>query len=119
MSLKLMPEQLLLMAIFAERDFVPEVDEKGRQVIYEVLETLKPREQAVIKLRFGFGDEGAKTLREVGRVLPHYNEYSREVVGYGVCRERVRQIEAKALRILRHPSRSRKLAHTMMESKPS
>ena len=109
-----MPEQLLLMAIFAEREFVPEVDEKGRQVIYEVLETLKPREQVVIKLRFGFSGQGAKTLKEVGMVLPRYLiGYGRKVVGYGVCRERVRQIEAKALRKLRHPSRSRKLLHIM------
>lgn len=117
MSIKLTPQQWLLMAIFAEGDFVPELDEKGTQAIYEVLETLKPREQAVIKLRFGFGGQGAKTLREVGKVLPRYlNGYSREVVGYGVCQERVRQIEAKALRKLRHPSRSRKLIHIWRDS---
>ena len=62
----------------------------------EVLETLTLREQKVLKLRFGLEDGRQRTLEEVGR------EFS-------VTRERIRQIEAKALRKLRHPSRSKKL----------
>ena len=62
----------------------------------EVLETLTEREQKVLRLRFGLDDGEAKTLEEVGKK-------------FNVTRERIRQIEAKALRKLRHPSRSRKL----------
>jgi RNA polymerase primary sigma factor len=61
-----------------------------------VLKTLTPREEKVIKLRFGVGDGSEHTLEEVGQ-------------NFAVTRERIRQIEAKALRKLRHPSRSRKL----------
>jgi len=62
----------------------------------EVLESLTPREQQVLRLRFGLDDGRGRTLEEVGQV-------------FGVTRERIRQIEAKALRKLRHPSRSKKL----------
>ena len=61
-----------------------------------VLKTLTPREEKVIKMRFGVGDGSEHTLEEVGET-------------FGVTRERIRQIEAKALRRLRHPSRNRKL----------
>ncbi len=61
-----------------------------------VLKTLTPREERVIKMRFGVGDGSEHTLEEVGQ-------------SFAVTRERIRQIEAKALRKLRHPSRSRKL----------
>ena len=61
-----------------------------------VLQTLTPREEQVIRLRFGIGDGSEHTLEEVGQ-------------RFSVTRERIRQIEAKALRKLRHPSRSRKL----------
>ncbi len=64
--------------------------------IRRVLATLTPREEKVLRMRFGIGERGEHTLEEVGR------EFS-------VTRERIRQIEAKALRKLRHPSRSRKL----------
>ncbi len=67
-----------------------------KEQLNEVLGTLTEREQKVLKLRFGLDDGRARTLEEVGR------EFS-------VTRERIRQIEAKALRKLRHPSRSRKL----------
>ena len=67
-----------------------------KEQLEEVLETLTPREKKVLRLRFGLDDGRARTLEEVG----HY---------FQVTRERIRQIEAKALRKLRHPSRSEKL----------
>lgn len=67
-----------------------------REQLESVLETLTPREKKVLRLRFGIDDGRARTLEEVGQV-------------FGVTRERIRQIEAKALRKLRHPSRSKKL----------
>ena len=67
-----------------------------REQLGEVLTTLTEREQKVLKLRFGLDDDRSRTLEEVGRE-------------FNVTRERIRQIEAKALRKLRHPSRSRKL----------
>ena len=67
-----------------------------KEQLSEVLGTLTEREQKVLRLRFGMDDERARTLEEVGRE-------------FNVTRERIRQIEAKALRKLRHPSRSRKL----------
>ncbi|MBO8126038.1 MAG: RNA polymerase sigma factor RpoD [Firmicutes bacterium] len=67
-----------------------------KEQLEEVLDTLTPREKKVLRLRFGLDDGRARTLEEVGKV-------------FGVTRERIRQIEAKALRKLRHPSRSRKL----------
>jgi RNA polymerase primary sigma factor len=67
-----------------------------REQTESVLKTLTPREEKVIKMRFGVGDGSEHTLEEVGQ-------------NFAVTRERIRQIEAKALRKLRHPSRSRKL----------
>ncbi len=67
-----------------------------KEQLEEVLDTLTPREERVLRLRFGLEDGRARTLEEVGKV-------------FGVTRERIRQIEAKALRKLRHPSRSKKL----------
>ncbi len=67
-----------------------------KEQLEEVLDTLTEREQKVLKLRFGLDDGRARTLEEVGKE-------------FNVTRERIRQIEAKALRKLRHPSRSRKL----------
>jgi RNA polymerase primary sigma factor len=61
-----------------------------------VLDTLSEREAAVVSMRFGLTDGQPKTLDEIGKV-------------YGVTRERIRQIESKALRKLRHPSRAKKL----------
>ncbi|MDO4581795.1 MAG: RNA polymerase sigma factor RpoD [Bacillota bacterium] len=67
-----------------------------REQLEDVLGTLTPREKKVLQLRFGLDDGRSRTLEEVGQV-------------FGVTRERIRQIEAKALRKLRHPSRSKKL----------
>jgi len=67
-----------------------------KEQLGEVLESLTPREEKVLKLRFGLEDGRSRTLEEVGRE-------------FKVTRERIRQIEAKALRKLRHPSRSKKL----------
>jgi RNA polymerase primary sigma factor len=67
-----------------------------KEQLYDVLTTLTDREQMVLRLRFGLDDGRARTLEEVGKE-------------FNVTRERIRQIEAKALRKLRHPNRSRKL----------
>ena len=82
-----------------ERNMSPEeyaTNEMLKDEIAEVLLTLTEREEKVIRLRFGLEDGKSRTLEEVGQM-------------FGVTRERIRQIEAKALRKLRHPSRSRKL----------
>ena len=87
-------------------DFIPDIDAPApaeaaafsmlKEQLVEVLGTLTDREQKVLKLRFGLEDGRARTLEEVGKE-------------FDVTRERIRQIEAKALRKLRHPTRSRKL----------
>jgi len=87
-------------------DFIPDEDAQApadaaaylllKEQLEDVLETLTPREEKVLRLRFGLDDGRPRTLEEVGQV-------------FGVTRERIRQIEAKALRKLRHPSRSKKL----------
>ncbi len=87
-------------------DFIPDDDAPApadavassllKEQLGEVLATLTPREAKVLKLRYGLEDGKARTLEEVGRE-------------FNVTRERIRQIEAKALRKLRHPSRSKKL----------
>ncbi|MBA7653111.1 RNA polymerase sigma factor RpoD [subsurface metagenome] len=83
-----------------DRNALPPVDAASKQLlkeqIEEVLAALTPREQRVLRLRFGLEDGRSRTLEEVGQE-------------FNVTRERIRQIEAKALRKLRHPSRSRKL----------
>ncbi len=86
---------------FIQDDNVPVPAEAAAQTLLkeqldEVLDTLTEREQKVLRLRFGLNDGRARTLEEVGKE-------------FDVTRERIRQIEAKALRKLRHPSRSRKL----------
>lgn len=86
---------------FIEDEDAPAPDEAASYILLkeqleEVLETLTPREAKVLRLRFGLDDGRSRTLEEVGQE-------------FGVTRERIRQIEAKALRKLRHPSRSRKL----------
>ncbi len=86
-----------------ERNMSPEeyaTNEMLKDEISEVLLTLTEREEKVIRLRFGLEDGKSRTLEEVGQM-------------FGVTRERIRQIEAKALRKLRHPSRSRKLKDYM------
>ena len=88
-----------------ERNVSPEeyaTNELLKEEISDVLLTLTEREEKVIRLRFGLDDGKSKTLEEVGQI-------------FGVTRERIRQIEAKALRKLRHPSRSRKLKDYMGE----
>ena len=76
-----------------------------KEQIESVLKTLTQREQRVLTLRFGIGDGSPRTLEEVGRV-------------FSVTRERVRQIEAKALRKMRHPTRSRKLRGFLEAEEP-
>ena len=86
-----------------ERNMSPEeyaTNEMLKDEISDVLLTLTEREEKVIRLRFGLEDGKSRTLEEVGQM-------------FGVTRERIRQIEAKALRKLRHPSRSRKLKDYM------
>ncbi len=88
-----------------ERSMSPEeytIHELLKDEISDVLLTLTEREEQVLRLRFGLDDGSCKTLEEVGQM-------------FGVTRERIRQIEAKALRKLRHPSRSRKLKDFMNE----
>ncbi|MNE62595.1 RNA polymerase sigma factor SigA [compost metagenome] len=88
-----------------ERHMSPEeyaTNELLKDEISEVLLTLTEREEKVIRLRFGLEDGKSRTLEEVGQMV-------------GVTRERIRQIEAKALRKLTHPSRSRKLKDYMRE----
>lgn len=91
-------------------DFIPDEDAPApadsaslsmlKETLGEVLDTLQDREKEVLKLRFGLVDGRPRTLEEVGLI-------------FGVTRERIRQIEAKALRKLRHPSRSKKLKDFM------
>jgi len=89
------------LADFIEDESIPgPIDTASRELLREqmrdLLDSLSPREREVLELRFGLDDGQARTLEEVGRIV-------------GVTRERVRQIEAKALRKLRHPKSSRKL----------
>ncbi len=87
-------------------DFIPDEDAPApqdaashtllKEQLADVLDTLTPREEKVLRLRFGLEDGRSRTLEEVGKE-------------FNVTRERIRQIEAKALRKLRHPSRSKKL----------
>ena len=87
-------------------DFIEDVDSPApaeaasytllREQLSEVLHTLTPREEQVLRLRFGLDDGRTRTLEEVGKV-------------FNITRERIRQIEAKALRKMRHPSRSKRL----------
>ena len=93
-------------------DFLPDeeagvpVDEAGRQLLrrelMNVLKSLTPREERVLTLRFGLEDGQARTLEELGKE-------------FNVTRERIRQIEAKALRKLRHPSRAKRLRDSLEE----
>ncbi len=78
---------------------IHEIEQKNlREKIEEVLTGLGDQEQKVLRMRFGLDDDTPKTLEEIGRV-------------FGVTRERIRQIEAKAIRKLRHPSRLKQLKH--------
>jgi len=95
-------------AVAEAADAKPEVNKEMPTIedqIDEVLSNLSPREQRVLQLRFGLEDGRGRNLEEVGKE-------------FGVTRERIRQIEAKALRKLRHPSQSRKLKGYLDEEKP-
>lgn len=93
-------------------DFIPDDDAQApadaaayellKEQLKDVLDTLSDREENVLRLRFGLDDGRTRTLEEVGKV-------------FGVTRERIRQIEAKALRKLRHPSRSKQLKDFLEE----
>ncbi len=92
------------------RDFIPDDESPSpmdlathsflKEQINLVLKTLTPRESKVLRLRFGLDDGRSRTLEEIGRE-------------FKVTRERIRQIEAKALRKMRHPSRSGKLRESL------
>ena len=85
---------MLILIFLANQDVT--LVELLKEQLMEVLDSLTPREKKVLRLRFGLDDGKARTLEEVGKE-------------FNVTRERIRQIEAKALRKLRHPSRSKKL----------
>jgi RNA polymerase primary sigma factor len=94
-------EQDATLADFVEDENAPDMDEVASRMMLRlqvegVLETLSPRERRVVELRFGLEGDKLYTLSEIGQEL-------------GVTRERIRQIETKALRKLRHPSRARRL----------
>ena len=93
-------EDIHLGDFIEDRKIMSPVDTASYELLKEhiggVLDTLTPREQRVLRLRFGLEDGRSRTLEEVGRE-------------FKVTRERIRQIEAKALRKLRHPTRSRRL----------
>lgn len=93
---------------FIEDDFIKTPDQATslvmlKESLLDVLETLSDREQEVLILRFGLNDGRARTLEEVGNI-------------FSLTRERIRQIEAKALRKLRHPSRSQKIKDFLVGS---
>ena len=90
-----------VLADFVVDENLPDMDEVAARIVLKgqvegVLETLTPRERRVVELRFGLEGDKLYTLSEIGAEL-------------GVTRERIRQIETKALRKLRHPSRSKRL----------
>jgi RNA polymerase primary sigma factor len=94
-------EQDAVLADFVVDENLPDMDEVAARIVLRgqvegVLETLTPRERRVVELRFGLEGDKLYTLSEIGAEL-------------GVTRERIRQIETKALRKLRHPSRSKRL----------
>lgn len=84
----------------AESGYGNLVKEANSQIIRDVLDTLPTREGEIMKMRFGIDQEKAMTLEEVGKV-------------YGITKERIRQIENKAIRKLRHPARARMLKEAM------
>ena len=93
------------------RDFIPDRAESTENIVFnsslgddinKILESLNPREQEVIKLRYGLGGKNPMTLEDVGKK-------------FGVTRERVRQIEGKALRKLKHPSRGKRIKDYLLD----
>jgi RNA polymerase primary sigma factor len=93
-------EEGLLGDVIADEEALAPADEVSHRLLLEdiraVVETLAPRERRVLALRFGLDDGRARTLEEVS-------------AGFGLTRERIRQIEARAFRLLRHPSRTKAL----------
>lgn len=92
-------EQLRLMAPDPEQVII---GEEVKHALYDELGTLTAREETVIRMRFGLGDEKESTLEEIGK-------------HFGVGRQRIREIEAKALHKLRHPARAKKITETIPE----
>ena len=103
---KLSPEEKLFRAVFGEAKKPIKLEIEGvslRQALDTAIDTLpSERQKRVIRMRFGFDDGRSKTLKEVG-------------TAFNVTPQRIRQIEAKVLRILRHPSRSRGLRNYFKE----
>lgn len=90
-------KNLSFLSYDGEMELIDEVNlSLMQEQVWDVLDTLTPREEKVLRLRFGFDNGHQRTLEEVGKI-------------FNVTRERIRQIEAKAIRKLRHPSRSKKL----------
>ena len=127
------PTEILLHAVFGKPSGtgIPAnpIAVPPKAILDEVLETLQPREAQVLRLRFGLDDGVPKSLRQTALHIPRISTFQKSFSsrtgewvtrtypqGMPVSRERIRQIEAKALRKLRHPSRSRKLREFLAEA---
>ena len=95
-EVKIEEEKLLQIISPAKNQEIKVIEQEVKSKLYEILSTLTPREEKILRMRFGIGMNTEHTLEEVG-------------LQFSVTRERIREIEAKALRKLKHPSRSKQL----------